>query len=291
MASGPTASAPASPPARAVPDLGRLRIERRAEAPPARRGGRFALVLLLALTAFVGWAYATGRLDLSQGTPPVEVTTAVVLGKGGAVVPAGRVTGNGYVIARRRAALSTVLSGRLVEVNVEEGGSVKEGDVVARIQHDDYDAALATARHDVAVARRRKEEAESAHAAALLDVDRLKKDEQVLADLVTAAEAEATRTAADVERNRDLAERRIIDAGRWDALRAAAAAAAAALEAAKGKVESNRSSAVVWQGEIARRAAAVSTATAEVSRAEERQGEAVILLEKSFVRAPFDGLV
>src|SRR5436190_5924346 len=130
------------------PDLSRLRIDR-GTSDRVRPGGRRApwILLLLLVLGGLAWAYFTGRIQVTPGRASSdEVETAVVLRPGGAIAKPGEVTGNGYVIARRRAALSTVLSGRLVEVNVEEGHVVEAGQGVARIQHDDLHAALAPAK-------------------------------------------------------------------------------------------------------------------------------------------------
>lgn len=278
---------------RSVPDLSRLRIDRAAPTAARRRASPLLWLLVLALAGFLGWAYATGRLvldDVTGGGPPV-VSTAVVVAPGGPVAQPGEVTGNGYVIARKRAALSTVLSGRLVAVNVEEGTTVHEGDVVARIQHDDYDVQAKAAAQDVEVARKRRAEAQKAHAAAATDLVRLRKDIEALDEAVAQARVEVERADAEVVRNRPLREQRIVDEARWTAITAAARTAAAALLAAEAKAKAGHASEASWQAEIDRRAAAVETAEAEVVRAAEAAKQADILVEKTFVRAPFDGLV
>jgi RND family efflux transporter MFP subunit len=57
---------------------------------------------------------------------------------------------SGYVVARRQATVSSKITGRLVEVAIEEGMSVKEGQILARL--DDANARhafeLAVARHE-----------------------------------------------------------------------------------------------------------------------------------------------
>ena len=285
---------PVEPPTteRTVPDLSRLRIQR-ADAPVVvRRGAKAPWVLLaLALLGFCGWAYSTGRLDLTSGPSLPLVATAVVTPPGGVVAAPGAVEGNGYVYARRRAALSTVLSGRLVEVNVEEGTKVEAGQVVARIQHDDFDASLASAKRDVAVARAKKDELEHSLSQSRLELDRLKGDNAVLDDLVRQAEAESDRATSDLARNEDLYKRRVIEQGRYDALKAQAAAAAAVLAASKSKVLAGHSALLAWEGEIARRDSMIRTADAEIARASEAEHSAVILLEKTYVRAPWAGIV
>lgn len=281
---------PLEPLGQGRPDLSRLRIDRSGDARRGR-GGKLPWLLALAALGTLAWAYASGRLVLDRSGGPVRVATAVVVAPHATVPAVGEVTGNGYVIARKRAALSTVLSGRLVEVNVEEGTTVKKDAVVARIQHDDLDAALVAAKKDQGVAAARKAEAEAAHAAAVVDLARLEKDVRVLEDLEASARAEAERAASDAERNRDLFARRIIDEARWRTIDAARTAAAAALAAATSRVEAGRASEASWRGEIARRAAAVAIVQAEVERADNAVRLAEIQVEKTYVRAPFDGLV
>ncbi len=279
-------------PTKRGPDLAPLRIARSAGGTVVRRGGRFAWVLLVGLLGGLGWAYATGRLVLGPsgeaGTPVVE--TSLVAGGTPAVAGPREEKANGYIVARKRAALSTVLSGRLVEVNVTEGQSIPLDFVVARIQHDDYDAALARAQTDVVLATARKGEVQKALDASRLDLGRLESDNAVLDELVRQARAEADRTTQDLVRNEPL-RGRVVDGASWDRMKAAASAAHAALEAALARVKAGTSAVTAWNGEIARREAALAVVDAEIARARDAKHEAEILLEKTFVRAPFAGLV
>lgn len=124
--------------------LAGLRIDRGAE---DRRGPRRWPWLLGAaavlVVAAIGWIALGGR--------PPEVTVATA--KDVAAGEAGRGTvlnASGYVTARRRATVSAKITGKVVEVNVEEGMAVKEGQVLARL--DDANArnllALAEAERD-----------------------------------------------------------------------------------------------------------------------------------------------
>src|SRR5207247_9260069 len=75
---------------------------------------------------------------------PVEVQVATVterpIGTQAAVLNASV-----YVTARRRATVSSKITGKVVEVNVEEGMAVKEGEVLARLDDSTVRAALALA--------------------------------------------------------------------------------------------------------------------------------------------------
>ncbi len=56
-----------------------------------------------------------------------------------------QLTASGYVVAQRRAAVASKATGRLVLLNVREGSQVKQGDVLARLDASDVQAAMAQA--------------------------------------------------------------------------------------------------------------------------------------------------
>lgn len=93
------------------------------------------LVVLIVVIAggFVGWKL--------KGPPAVEVRTITVLeasGDGGSTV----LNASGYVTARRQATVSSKVTGKVVEVLIEEGMTVKEGQVLARIDDSNVQANL-----------------------------------------------------------------------------------------------------------------------------------------------------
>ena len=114
------------------PDLNRLRIDRTPSAKSSR--GPFMLILLV-LISYIGWKEWPSVTEDSQA----QYETARVQRRGGAKARAGTAA-NGYIVARRRAALSTDIPGRLVELNVEEGSRVDQGDVVARLDTRELEA-------------------------------------------------------------------------------------------------------------------------------------------------------
>jgi RND family efflux transporter MFP subunit len=118
------------------PDLDRLRIQREEERPP---GGSSKVrlvaagigVVLLALAVLFLW----GPLQPAQ-----EVTVTVV----SRLYPAQAYTvlnASGYVVAQRKAAVSSKSTGRLVYLGVEEGSRVKKGQVLASLENEDLEAA------------------------------------------------------------------------------------------------------------------------------------------------------
>jgi RND family efflux transporter MFP subunit len=127
-------------------DLDALRIERE----PERRGaGRWivwtGLVLLLAAAGFAGYRWLTQER-------PVEVQVATVSTRA-AGTQAAVLNASGYVVARRRATVSSKITGKVVEVDVEEGKNVVQGQVLARLDDSTPRASLALAEAQAEAAR------------------------------------------------------------------------------------------------------------------------------------------
>ncbi|HLF86795.1 MAG TPA: efflux RND transporter periplasmic adaptor subunit, partial [Nitrospiria bacterium] len=68
---------------------------------------------------------------------------------------------SGYLVAQRRAAVASKGTGRLVELRVKEGDRVKKGEIIARLESADVEAALAGAKASLNEARALKDQAET----------------------------------------------------------------------------------------------------------------------------------
>jgi RND family efflux transporter MFP subunit len=134
-------------------DLTALRIERE---PLDAGGGRWTrwIVLLLVLGAAGGGAWYW----LSRERP-VEVEVATVTERA-AGAQASVLNASGYVTARRRATVSSKVTGKVIEVNVEEGMAVREGQVLARLDDATLQAALNLYRAQLEAAKRQIPESE-----------------------------------------------------------------------------------------------------------------------------------
>ena len=53
---------------------------------------------------------------------------------------------SGYVVARRQATVASKITGKMVELDIEEGDHVREGQIIARLDDTNVRAALAAAR-------------------------------------------------------------------------------------------------------------------------------------------------
>jgi RND family efflux transporter MFP subunit len=123
-------------------ELASLRLDN--EPPPSRKGVWIALtVVVVVITgAALAWrartAFAATEVEIAQAT----------LEQSGAGGQAGTplLTASGYVVARRKAVVSAKIQGRLAELRVEEGSRVREGEILARLESQDYEAQVARAR-------------------------------------------------------------------------------------------------------------------------------------------------
>jgi RND family efflux transporter MFP subunit len=60
---------------------------------------------------------------------------------------------NGYVVPQRKSAIASKITGRLVWIGVEEGSRVKKGEIIARLESDDVEAAKKQAEANVRLAQ------------------------------------------------------------------------------------------------------------------------------------------
>jgi len=130
-------------------ELASLKIDHQSRASGGRRGGTIAIVAILLLAAAAGGWY------WSRGAQAAPVKTAVVTatsGTGGAS-PGAVLNASGYVTARRRATVSSKVTGKVLEVFVEEGKAVKKGQVLARLDDSQIRAAMAVAQAQLTTAR------------------------------------------------------------------------------------------------------------------------------------------
>ena len=122
-------------------DLSALRIDRSNPSPSGGGPNRLLLVLgivvVLALAAFAVVKLLPRALEVEVG---------IASATGGGVASGAGISANGYVVARTKASVSSKILGRLAWIGITEGSRVKTGDVIARLESADYQAALGAAR-------------------------------------------------------------------------------------------------------------------------------------------------
>ena len=130
-------------------DLSSLKIEKSA-AVTRMRGRRrrtywlTAVVLIVLVLTVLYW---TGVLSPSISVQVSRVTQ---------IYPSQTFTtlnASGYVVAQRKSALASKITGRLIWLGVEEGSRVKAGEIIARLENQDVVAARDQARANVKTAR------------------------------------------------------------------------------------------------------------------------------------------
>lgn len=107
-----------------------LRIDRSETDDDAARAGVNPVVLggVAAVCLLVGAGAGWLAKPAPKSAPVDEVSVA---GPGAATIRPGGLTASGYVVARARATIAAEVTGRVVEVRVEEGQAVRRGQIIA----------------------------------------------------------------------------------------------------------------------------------------------------------------
>ncbi len=138
------------------PSLSDLRIEDHARDGGRARVGLWIVLLALAV-AGAGLAWHWFRAPRPAPVRVAAVTEAGATRTGGAPTV---LNASGYVTARRRATVSSKMTGKVVSVHVEEGMAVKQGQVLARLDDTTLRRYLDLAEAELGAARRQEAEIE-----------------------------------------------------------------------------------------------------------------------------------
>ena len=198
-----------------TPSLDDLRIERsgKPDAPPR--------LLLLVLAGVVAVVIAAAFWWLTR---PKAVAVHTVIAREAASTGGDRTVLNasGYVTARRAATVSSKITGKVTEVLIEEGMSVKDGQILARLDDTNVKASLHLARAQW----------ESAQSALEETRVRLKEAEQ------------------ELQRQTDLARGKVATQADYDHAAAAAAAFKARLEQQQADATVAERTVAIWQQQL-----------------------------------------
>jgi len=197
------------------PELDDLRIERRTEPESRLRAPLVAVTIggLLLAGAVIWWL---------NRPKAFEVRTVVAREAGGTGAERTVLNASGYVTARRAATVSSKVTGKVTDVQVEEGMKVEEGRVLARLDDTNVKASLLLADAQLESARRTLEETRV----------RLKEAEQ------------------ELERQAGLVKNRIATQADFDHAQAAALAFKAKLEQQQSDVVVAERSVATWQQQL-----------------------------------------
>ncbi len=178
--------------------INQLKIDRPADVEPGRRWPMWAAIIVVVgvvAGAAIWWFLPVGI--------PIGVATATAAAADTVVGPGTILDASGYVVARRQATVSAKVTGKVVQVLIEEGKRVTRDEVIARL--DD-----ANARASVEQARAQRAQADATLTAARVALDNaaptFRRNEQQLAKAVISAQTydtakaayDAARTSVDV---------------------------------------------------------------------------------------------
>ena len=196
-------------------ELASLKIDREARGGGSRPGLWIALIVFLAVIAAGGW-YLWSR------EPVIEVRTAnAAVRTGAAGAPNAVLNASGYVTARRRATVSSKVTGKVMEIFVEEGKAVKRGQILARLDDSQLRAMRSVEQAQLASAQKAAAENEARLKEAELTLGRrqqLVKEKVISKAELDSAEAEVDSLKARIAMAHQQVEvaRRQLDARQTD---------------------------------------------------------------------------
>ncbi|MCK5427585.1 MAG: efflux RND transporter periplasmic adaptor subunit, partial [Thermodesulfovibrionia bacterium] len=133
--------------------------------------GVFLLIVLVAVLYFAGFFVSTHTVQVKSVSLIYPSQTFTSL------------NASGYVVAQRKAAVASKVTGRLISLNVEEGSKVKKGQVIARLENEDAIAIRDQAEANLKVARFNLDQARAELQDATLSFNRNK--ELIVTGLIT----------------------------------------------------------------------------------------------------------
>ena len=119
------------------PDINKLKIDKtqKLTGPSRRKKKPFFIASAIALLFILSFLYVSGIIAPAT---TIDVTTVAQ------VYPSQSLSvlnASGYIVAERKAAVASKITGRLVALMVEEGSKVKKGQIIAQMESDDVTAA------------------------------------------------------------------------------------------------------------------------------------------------------
>lgn len=249
-------------------ELSKLRIDK--ERKRARRNrGRRVWAVLAAAGICAGSVLAYGKLSapIPVATARVE-TEAAGSGKGPALV-----TASGYVVPRQKVEVSSKIIGRIQDIRVKRGDTVRQGDVLLTIDDAEYRARLQAAEAQAEAIKARLAELETGS----------RPQEIAAAEAAVAASEASLRNAGlDLRRIEALEKQGAVARQELDRARAARDMAQARLDADRKQAELVR---------IGPRREAIEAAQAQLRQAEASVEAAKTELDYTIIRAPMDGTI
>jgi HlyD family secretion protein len=247
-----------------------LRIDRARTRTPAA-GNRSPKLLLLTLSALVVLV-AAGYLYFSSGAKAISATEVRVETAGGATGSTVLST-SGYVVAHHKISVGAKVMGRVAWIGVEKGDRVLQGQVLVRLEDEEFRAQVNQARANMAAAQARLDQLVAGS-----------RPQEKLKDKAAVLQAEANFNNAELEyqRNVQLHASGVISKAELDRTRMLRDVARAQLEAAR------QSSAIT---DIGPRTEEIRAARAQVQQMSAAVSYAQTQLASTEIKAPVSGTV
>ncbi|MGE5114706.1 MAG: efflux RND transporter periplasmic adaptor subunit [Acidobacteriaceae bacterium] len=152
--------------------------------PPRSSRWKWVVWVVLLVLLVAGFRYGLKYRADHSGTE-VETVRPSIQTVTGPQPGAPILAASGYVVARKKAVVSAKIQGRLAELRVEEGSRVKAGEVIARLESEDYSANIE--RSKAAILRAQADLAEAQRQAGI--ADKLAREKVMSTDQRDAAES------------------------------------------------------------------------------------------------------
>jgi RND family efflux transporter MFP subunit len=188
--------------------LNQLRIDR--TQPPTTGQGKWWLMgIIVILLAACGVWYLTRPTGISITTAVAQAaeSSASTANAGASLLDA-----SGYIVARRRATVSSKVTGKVVKIMLEEGQRVEAGDVIARLDDANWKAALAQSNAQLQQAEANVASAQTAFDDAKPIFERSQKQKD--AAVISAQSFDESHAQFNVSRNNLLVAQRGLEAAR-----------------------------------------------------------------------------
>jgi RND family efflux transporter MFP subunit len=189
--------------------LNQLRIDR--SDPPA--SGGYGKWWATGIAVIVIAASAIWYLTRPSGVPiTTAVAQAAASGSAAALAGPSLLDASGYIVARRRATVSSKVTGKVVKVMLEEGQRVESGQIIALLDDSNWRAALAQSKAQVQQAEANVASAQTAFEDAKPIFERSEK--QKAAAVISAQSFDESHAQYNVARNNLLVAQSGLDAAR-----------------------------------------------------------------------------
>ena len=188
--------------------LNQLRIDR-SEPPSSGHGKWWATGIAVIIIA----ASAAWYLMRPTGIPiTTAVAQAVTSGAPGASAGPSLLDASGYIVARRRATVSSKVTGKVVKVMLEEGQRVEAGQIIALLDDSNWRAALSQSKAQLEQAEANVASAQTAYDDAKPIFERAEK--QKVAAVISAQSFDESHAQYNVAHNNLLIAQRGVEAAR-----------------------------------------------------------------------------